>query len=134
MSSEQRVSETNVKKARNVENTNSLTKTKVAAKTIVSSTQQKGTTKASNSATPPSICCVVCKGLHCFWQCRVFKEKSHTQKVAADGKLCFSCARVNHTFGKRHQNAGIAMIALALTTNFSMKLRINIYHKCLETK
>ena len=45
-------------------------------------------------------CCIVCKGNHWLWECRVFKEKTPTQraKLAADKNLCFSCLRDNHTF------------------------------------
>ena len=44
--------------------------------------------------------CIVCKGNHLLWECRVFKEKTPTQraKLVADNKLCFSCLRDKHTF------------------------------------
>ena len=42
----------------------------------------------------------MCKGNHRIWECRVFKEKSPTQraKVVAEAKLCFSCLREKHIF------------------------------------
>ena len=44
--------------------------------------------------------CIVCKGNHRLWECRVFKEKTPTQraKLVADNNLCFSCLRDKHTF------------------------------------
>ena len=44
--------------------------------------------------------CIVCKGNHPLWECRVFKEKTPTQraKLVAENKLCFSCLRDKHTF------------------------------------
>ena len=40
-----------------------------------------------------------------LWECRVFKEKTPTQraKLVGDNKLCFSCLRVKHTFRQRPQ-------------------------------
>ena len=44
--------------------------------------------------------CIVCKSNHRLWKCRVFKEKTPTQraKLVADNKLCFSCLRDKHEF------------------------------------
>ena len=44
--------------------------------------------------------CIVCKGNHRLWECRVFKEKTPTQraKLVAESKLCFSCLRDKHAF------------------------------------
>ena len=78
-------------KARTEDNNNSVRKTKVASKTFAANTQTKGTQRpASTSATPPTPHCIVCKGNHRIWECRVFKEKSPTQraKVVAEAKLC----------------------------------------------
>ena len=67
-------------KARTVDNTNSVVKTKVASRTFAANTQTKGTQRpASTSATPATPRCIVCKGNHRIWECRVFKEKSPTQ-------------------------------------------------------
>ena len=77
-------------KARTEDNTNSVVKTKVASRTVAANTQSKGTQRpASTSATPPTPCCIVCKGNHRIWECRVFKEKSPTQraKVGVEAKL-----------------------------------------------
>ena len=88
-------------KAWTEDNTNSVVKTKVASRTFAANTQSKGTQRAaSTSATPPNPRCIVCKGNHRIWKCRVFKEKSPTQraKVVAELKLCFSCLREKHMF------------------------------------
>ena len=44
--------------------------------------------------------CCVCKGNHRLMECRVFNEKTPTQraKLVADNKLCFSCLLDKHTF------------------------------------
>ena len=43
--------------------------------------------------------CSICKGNHRLCDCRVFKEKTPTQraKLVADNKPCFSCLRDKHT-------------------------------------
>ena len=82
--------------ARTEDNSNSVVKTKVDSRTFAANTQSKGTQRpTSTSATPPTPRCIVCKGNHNIWDCRVFKEKSPTQraKVVAEAKLCFSCLR-----------------------------------------
>ena len=88
-------------KARTEDNTNSVVKTKVASRTFAANTQTKGTQRpASTSATTSNPRCIVCKGNHRIWECRVFKEKSPTQRarVVAEAKLCFSCLREKHLF------------------------------------
>ena len=88
-------------KARTEDNTNSLIKTKVASRNFAANTQSKGTQRpASTSATPQTPLCIVCKGIYRIWVCRVFKEKSPTQrsKLVAEAKLCFSCLREKHMF------------------------------------
>ena len=62
-------------KARTEDNTNSVVKTKVASRTFAANTQTKGTQRpASTSATPATPRCIVCKGIHRIWECRVFKK------------------------------------------------------------
>ena len=88
-------------KARTEDITNSVVKTKVASRTFAANTQSKGTKiPASTSATHPTSRCIVHKGNHSIWECRVFKEKSPIQraKVAAETKLFFSCLREMHMF------------------------------------
>ena len=88
-------------KARADDNTNSVVKTKVSSRTFAADTQSKGTQRpASTSATPATPRCIVCKGNHRIWVCRVFEEKSPNQraKVLAGAKLCFSCLREKHMF------------------------------------
>ena len=88
-------------KARTEDKTNSVVKTKVASRTFADNTHSKGTQRpASTSATPQTPRCIVCKGIHRIWECRVYKEKSPTQraKVVAEAKLGFSCLREKHMF------------------------------------
>ena len=88
-------------KARTEDNINSVVKTKVASRTFAANTQTKGTQRpASTSATPATPRCIVCKGNHRIWECRVTKEKSPTRRarVVAEAKLCFSCLREKHMF------------------------------------
>ena len=87
-------------KARTEDNTNSAVKTKIASRTFAANTQTKGTQRPTTSATPPTPRCIVCKGNQRILECRVFKEKSPTQraKVVVEAKLCFSCLREKHMF------------------------------------
>ena len=88
-------------KARTEDNTKSLVKTNVASRTFAANTQSKGTQRpASTSATPATPRCIVCKGNNRIWECRVFKEKSPTQraKVVMEANLCFSFLREEHMF------------------------------------
>ena len=88
-------------KARPEENITSVTKTKTASKVFASNSQQRETKKQlPSSSTNTYSRCVVCKGNHRLWECRVFKEKTPTQraKLVADNKLCFSCLGNKHTF------------------------------------
>ena len=84
-------------KARPEDNSTSVTKTKTASKVFASNSQQRETKKQMPSASTNTFCrCIVCKGNHRQWECRVFKEKTPTQraklvKLVADNKLCFSC-------------------------------------------
>ena len=88
-------------KAKPEENSTSVTKTKTASKVFASNSQQRETKKQMPSSfTNTYSWCIVCKGNHWLWECRVFKEKTPTQraKLVGDNKLCFSCLRDKHTF------------------------------------
>ena len=87
-------------KAATEDNTNSVVKTKVAPRNFAANTQTKGTQRPTTSATTPTPRCTVRKCTHRIWECRVFKEKSPTQraKVVAEAKLRFSCLREKHMF------------------------------------
>ena len=88
-------------KARPEDNSTSVTKTKTASKVFASNSQQRETKKQMPSfSTNTYSRCFVCKCNHRLWECRVFKEKTPTQraKLVADNKLCFSCLRDKHTF------------------------------------
>ena len=88
-------------KARPEDNSASVTKTKTASKVFASNSQQSETKKQMpSSSTNTYSRCIACKGKHRLWECRVFKEKTPTQraKLVADNKRCFSCLRDKHTF------------------------------------
>ena len=88
-------------KARTEDTNNSVTRSKVASKAFAANTQQKSNLKPQQRSPSTSISgCIVCKGSHRLWECRVFKEKTPTQraKVVAEAKLCFSCLRDKHMF------------------------------------
>ena len=80
---------------------NSVTRSKVASKAFAANTRHKSNIKPHQSSPSTSISsCIVCKGSHRLWECRVFKEKNPTQraKVVAEAKLCLSCLRDKHVF------------------------------------
>ena len=86
-------------KARTEGTSNSVTRSKVASKSFAANTQHKSNVKPQQSSpSPPISSCIVCKGSHRLWECRVFKEKTPMQraKVVAEAKLCFSCLRDKH--------------------------------------
>ena len=88
-------------KARTEDTNNSVTRSKVASKAFAANTQHKSNIKPQQSSpSPPISSCIVCKGSQRLWECRVFKEKTLTQraKVVAEAKLCFSCLRDKHMF------------------------------------
>ena len=88
-------------KARTEDTDNSLTRTKVASKAIGANTQNKSNLKQQQSfLSTPIFSCIVCKGSHRLWDCRVIKEKTPTHRtmVVAYAKLCFSCLRDKHMF------------------------------------
>ena len=82
-------------KARTEDTNNSVTRSKVASKSFAANTQHKSNLKPQQSFPSTSISsCIVCKGSHRLWECRVFKKKTPTQRA----KLCFSCLRDKHMF------------------------------------
>ena len=88
-------------KARPEDNSTSVNKTKTASKVFASNSQQRETKKQMPSFSKNTYSrCIVCKGNHRLWECRVFKENTPTQraKLVAENKLCFSCLPDKHTF------------------------------------
>ena len=87
--------------ARTEATNNSVTRSKVASKAFAANTQHKSNVKPKQSSpSPPISSCIVCKGSHRLGECRVFQEKTPTQraKVVAEAKLCFSCLRDKQMF------------------------------------
>ena len=88
-------------KARTEDTNNSVTRSKVASKAFAANTQHKSKLKPQQrSPLTATSSCIVCKGSRRLWECRVFKEKTPTQraKVVAEAKLCFSCSPDKHMF------------------------------------
>ena len=77
----------------------------------------------------------MCKGNQRIWECRVFKEKSPTEraKVVAEAKLCFSCLGENHMLSNAQipGNAGRTDVT-APTIHFSMELREFMHQNPLQ--
>ena len=88
-------------KARTEGTNNQVARSKVASKSFAATTQHKSIIKPQQNFPSTSISsCIVSKGSHRVRECRVFKEKTPTQRamVVAEAKLCFSCSRDNHMF------------------------------------
>ena len=88
-------------KAKTEDTNKSVTGTKVASKAFAANTQHKSNLKPQQSSPSTSIfSCIVCKGGHRLWECRVFKEKTPSQRANAvvEAKLCFSCLRGKNMF------------------------------------
>ena len=66
-----------------------------ASRSALPSPMQKTVTKSPVS-------CIACKEKNPLWHCRVFREKTPTQrtKLVAEHKLCFSCLSGQHLFRK----------------------------------
>ena len=80
---------------------NPVTRSKVASKAFAANTQHNINLKPQQSSPSTSISsCIACKGSHRLRECRVFNEKTPTQraKVVVEAKLCFSCFRDKHMF------------------------------------
>ena len=91
----------NVFKKRTEDINNSVTRSKVASKAFAANTQHRSSVKPQQrSPSPPISSCIVCKGSHWLWECRVFVEKTppHRAKVMAEANLCFPCLRDKHLF------------------------------------
>ena len=87
-------------KPKNGESAPSVTRTKTGAKVFASaasSASSNGTGTKPNRVQPN---CIVCKDNHPLWHCRVFLDKTPTDrgKIVAENKLCFSCLKGNHSF------------------------------------
>ena len=90
-------------KARTDDSNNSVTRTNVALKAFAAITQHKSNFRLQQSSPSTSISsCMICKGSHWLWKCRVFKDKTPTQraKVVGEAKFCFSCLRDKHFFSQ----------------------------------
>ena len=89
-----------ITKPKNDESAQSVTRTKTGAKVFAaaSSSASSNGTGTKPSRVQPN--CIVCKDNHPLWRCRVFLDKTPTDraKIVAENKLCFSCLKGNHSF------------------------------------
>ena len=113
-------------KARTEDTNNSVTRSKVASKAFAANTQHKSNLKPQQRSPLTSISsCIVCKGSHQLWECRVSKEKTPTQRarVVVEAKLCFSCLRDKHMFRQAQVPESVGkMVATAPITSYFMEL------------
>ena len=109
-------------KAKTEDTINSVTRSKIASKAFAANTQHKSNLKPQQRSPLTSVSsCIVCKGSHWLWECRVFKENTPTQraKVVAEAKLCFSCLRDNAQVPVSVEK----MVATAPITLYFMELK-----------
>ena len=88
-------------KARTEATNNSVTRSKVASKAFAANTHHKSNHQPQQISPSTSISsCIVCKGSHRLWECRVVKKKTptHRAKVVAEAKICLSCLSDKHMF------------------------------------
>ena len=73
-----------------------VTKTKTGTKVFAATTSIQGNavTKVKSEKQ-----CLACKDSHPLWRCRVFRQKTPTErtKLATESKLCFSCLNERHS-------------------------------------
>ena len=79
-----------------------VTKTKTGTKVFAATTSNQGNTVTKVKSEKQ---CVACKDSHPLWRCRVFRQKTPTErtKLAAESKLCFSCLNEGHSFRQCQQ-------------------------------
>ena len=87
-------------KLKNDESAPSVTRTKTGAKVFASAATSASSNGNGIKPNRVQLNCIVCKDNHPLWRCRVFLDKTPTDraKIAAENKLCFSCLKGNHSF------------------------------------
>ena len=87
-------------KPKNDESAPSVTRTKTGAKVFASAASSASSNGTGTKPNRVQLNCFVCKDNHPLWRCRVFLDKTPTNraKVVAENKLCFSCLKGNHFF------------------------------------
>ena len=87
-------------KPKNDESAQSVTGTKTGAKVFAASSSSTSSKESRTKPNQVQLNCIVCKDNHPLWRCRVFLDKTPTDraKIVAENKLCFSCLKGNHSF------------------------------------
>ena len=86
-------------KSKSEENAQSVTRTKTGAKVFAAASSSASSNGNGTKPNRVQLNCIVCKDNHPLWRCRVFLDKTPTDraKIVAENKLCFSCLKGNHS-------------------------------------
>ena len=87
-------------KPKSDESTQSVTRTKTGTKVFAATSSSASSKESRTKPNQMQLNCNVCKDNHPLWRCRVFLDKTPTDraKIVAENKLCFSCLKGNHSF------------------------------------
>ena len=87
-------------KLKSEENAQSITRTKTGAKVFAAASYSASSTGNGTKLNRVQLNCIVCKENHPLWRCRVFLDKTPTDraKIVAENNFCFSCLKRNHSF------------------------------------
>ena len=118
-------------KARTEDTNNSVTRSKVASKAFAANKQHRSNLKPQQSSPSTSISsCIVCKGSHRLWECRVFKENTPTQRAKVwlkQSSVSLVCV-INTYLGNAQVPVSVRkMVATAPITPYFTE-RIGLFH------
>ena len=87
-------------KPKSDESAQSVTRTKTGTKVFAATSSSASSKESRTKPNQMQLNCNVCKDYHPLWRCRVFLDKTPTDraKIVAENKLCFSCLKGNHSF------------------------------------
>ena len=87
-------------KPKSDESAQSVTRTKTGTKVFAATSSSASSKESRTKPNQVQLNCNVCKDNHPLWRCRVFLDKtpSDRAKIVAENKLCFSCLKGNHSF------------------------------------
>ena len=87
-------------KPKSDESAQSVTRTKTGTKVFAATSSSTSSKESRTKPIQVQLNCNVCKDNHPLWRCRVFLDKTPTDraKIVAENKLCFSCLKGNHSF------------------------------------
>ena len=112
-------------KARPEDNSTSVTKTITASKVFASNSQQRETKKQMpSSSTNTYSCCIVCKGNHRLWECRVSRKRLQPRELSWWGiiNIAFRAyARSTHSASALNQESAEQRGAIVRITHYCME-------------